>query len=161
MSRAWCEIRNFCTMLKGCFGSAISVSLRVRKMRKTLRMLIPSSSAASALVLPASTKAKTCSALARAVSPVSPHYGKRAARLETERRLRGGLFPPSRNEAPTHRDKLGAGLCQPHDIDRCCRSDVVSGPQVARRLCQPVKLDQFAPRVALGEASARKRAARN
>jgi hypothetical protein len=37
-----------------------SASLRVRKMRKTLRMLIPNSSAASALVLPASTKAKTC-----------------------------------------------------------------------------------------------------
>jgi hypothetical protein len=41
---------------------AFSASLRVRKMRKTLRMLIPSSSAASPLVLPASTKAKTCSA---------------------------------------------------------------------------------------------------
>jgi hypothetical protein len=27
----------------------------------------------------------------RAVSRVSPHYGKRAARLETERRRRGGL----------------------------------------------------------------------
>jgi hypothetical protein len=45
----------------------------VRKMRKTLRMLIPSSSAASALVVPASTKANTCSALARAVG-MPPRY---------------------------------------------------------------------------------------
>jgi len=37
-------------------------------------------------------------------------------------------------------------------VDRRCRGDVVGGPQVARRLHQPVKLDQFAPRVGLGEA---------
>jgi hypothetical protein len=46
------------TRVIGATG-AFSASLRVRKMRKTLRMLIPSSSAASPLVLPASTKAKT------------------------------------------------------------------------------------------------------
>jgi hypothetical protein len=53
--------------------AAFSASLRERKMRKTLRMLIPSSSAASPRVLPASTKAKTCSALARAVG-MPPRY---------------------------------------------------------------------------------------
>jgi hypothetical protein len=65
----------------------------------------------------------------------------------------GGLFPPARNEAPTHRDKLPAGIRQSHNVDRCCRGDVVARPQVLRRQGQPIKLDH-APRVALGEASA-------
>jgi hypothetical protein len=56
----------------GAIG-AFSASSRDRKMRKTLRMLIPSACAASPLVLPASTKAKTCSALARAVG-MPPRY---------------------------------------------------------------------------------------
>ena len=64
------------------------------------------------------------------------------------------LFPPAWNEAPAHRDKLEAGLSQSHDVDRGCRGDVVAGAQVTRRLGQPVKLDQFAPSVRLGEASA-------
>ena len=40
-----------------------------------------------------------------------------------------------------------------HSIDRRYRGDVVAGAQVARGLCEPVKLDQFAPCVALIEAS--------
>jgi hypothetical protein len=52
---------------------AFSAPSRDRKTRKTLRMLIPSACAASPLVLPASTKAKTCAALARAVG-MPPRY---------------------------------------------------------------------------------------
>ena len=39
------------------------------------------------------------------------------------------------------------------DVDRRCRGDVVAGAQVSRRLRQPVKFDQLAPRVRLSEAS--------
>ena len=41
-----------------------------------------------------------------------------------------------------------------HSIDHRCRRDIVAGLQVSRRLGELIKLDQFAPRVALGEASA-------
>ena len=41
-----------------------------------------------------------------------------------------------------------------HHVDRRCRGDIVAGAQVSRRLRELVKLDQFAPRVALGEATA-------
>ena len=85
----------------------------------------------------------------------APANMPRFLRLHQNRRnLLGRLFPPTRNEAPTHRDKLGPGLPQSYDVNRSCRGNVVPGPQVSRRLGQPVKLDQFAPRVALGEASA-------
>ena len=62
----------------------------------------------------------------------------------------GRYFPPARNDTPAHRDKLRVGFCRSHNIDRRCRGDVVAGPQVSSRL----KLNQFAPRVALGEVSA-------
>jgi hypothetical protein len=50
--------------------------------------------------------------------------------------------------------KLRAGLCQSQNVD--CRrwGDVVARLQVASWHSQPVKLDKFAPRVRLREASA-------
>ncbi len=48
----------------------------------------------------------------------------------------------------------GAAIRPSHDVDGRRRGDVVVGPQIERRLRQPVKLDQFAPCVVLGEASA-------
>jgi hypothetical protein len=44
-----------------------------------------------------------------------------------------------------HRDRGATGVG---------RGDIVAGPQIERRLGQPVKLDELAPSVALGEASA-------
>src|SRR5208337_5468989 len=41
-----------------------------------------------------------------------------------------------------------------HSIDCRCRGDVVARPQVSSGLGEPVEFDQFAPCVALGEASA-------
>jgi hypothetical protein len=75
-------------------------------------------------------------------------------RVERRWHFLGGLFPPAWNEAPAHRDKLGGTIRQSHDVDRRYRSDIVAGAQVSRGLGEPIKLDQFAPSVALGEASA-------
>jgi hypothetical protein len=74
--------------------------------------------------------------------------------VERRRNFLGSLFPPTRNESPAHRDKLWTGSRQSHHIDRRCRGDIIAGAQVSRRLGKPIKLDQFAPCVALGEASA-------
>jgi hypothetical protein len=43
---------------------------------------------------------------------------------------RGGA-KPARNEASTHRDKLGAGIRQSQDVNRCGRGNIVTGLQVA------------------------------
>jgi len=65
------------------------------------------------------------------------------------RQARSSLRHPLPGQAHWLLSKLATG-----DVDRRCRGDVVAGAQVSRRLRQPIKLDQFAPAVASGEASA-------
>ena len=77
-----------------------------------------------------------------------------ARALNVEGKSLAIFIPPIRYEAPAHGNKLWTRISHSHDIDSRCRSDIVAGAQVARRLGQPIKLDQFAPTEELGEASA-------
>jgi hypothetical protein len=49
--------------------------------------------------------------------------------------------------------KLTAGLVRHHHIDRGGQRDVVARLDILRRAGEPVKLVEFAPNVALGEAT--------
>jgi hypothetical protein len=77
------------------------------------------------------------------------------SRIEGRRQLRHRLFPPVGNETPAHRHQFhGATIGELDDIDGVGGSDVVVGLQIASGAREAVQLVDFAPRIALGEASA-------
>jgi len=78
------------------------------------------------------------------------------AGVERRRQLLQRFFPPVRNEPPPHGHQLsGAVRGGPHDLDCVGRGDVVVRLQIASGAREIIKLLDFAPRVALSEASAR------
>jgi hypothetical protein len=67
----------------------------------------------------------------------------------------GFLPPPPRNQPPAHRHELGSTtIGKPHHLDGVGRGDVVAGLQIAGGAGEVIQIVDFAPRVALGEASA-------
>ena len=64
-----------------------------------------------------------------------------------------GFFSSARECAPAHRRKLGDAIGSPHDLDGVGRRDVVMSLQIARGSREIVRVVDFAPRVALSEAS--------
>src|SRR5262249_42149738 len=75
--------------------------------------------------------------------------------VEARRQLLERLFPPPGNEPPAHRHKLGyAAIGRPHHVHGVGRGDVVVGLEIAGGAREAVKVVNFAPRVALCEASA-------
>jgi len=77
------------------------------------------------------------------------------SRIEGRRQLHQGLSPPVRNETPAHWHQFrGATIGELHDINGIGWSDVVVRLQIASGAREAVQVVDFAPRVALGEATA-------
>ena len=77
------------------------------------------------------------------------------ASVEGRRQLLQRLFPSVRNETPAHWHQFrGATIGELHDINGIGWSDVVVRLQIASGAREAVQVVDFAPRVALGEATA-------
>ena len=69
------------------------------------------------------------------------------------RHLPRRLFPPKRNQAPTHRQQLSLTVLAENNVNRVGRRDVVVRLQIARRPKHDQEFVHFRPRVSLRKLS--------